>query len=243
MKNLWLFALLLLGSLVFGCASGHLGVYHYTHTAPYSQVMPTYPVYIDKDFGEADRMSIAEALDQWNYALNGHAKFIIVSDTFDMEPEVLSRVTGGDAFAILKVTGSNPIVARSDEIVEEHEHLGHSYSLGFTPSLGSHTIYLVRDRIKDNSMVKGIVMHEVGHALGSEHVGDGLMFPGYDVVRYQCVDYDTIKAVAAYQNWKVDTLNYCVLGAALNTSNNDKRLVNLGEENQRLEAPVDVIRR
>lgn len=245
MKNLVKFAFLILSLSVFliSCATGHLGMYHYTHAPLYSQEMPTYPVYVDKDFGEADRLSIAEALDQWNYALNGHAKFVIVSDTFDMEPEILQRVVSGSAFVILKVSGDNPIVARSDEVVEEHEHKGsHSYSLGFTVAIGNHTIYLVRDRIKENKMVKGIVMHEVGHALGAEHVGDGLMFPGYDAERYQCVDYQTVKAVAEYHNWKVDTLNYCELGASL-TAGGSKRLVDLGKDNQRLETPVDVIRR
>ncbi len=247
MKNLWLFAFLVLGSLVlFGCADTHLGIYHYTRVAPYAQMMPTYPVYVDKEFGEADQLAIAEALDQWNYVINGHAKFIIVSNTFDMEPDVLREVIGGRAFAVLKITSSNPMVARVDEIVEENDHTGgRSYSLGFTPTLGDHTIYLVRDRVRDNSMVKGLIMHEVGHALGVEHGGDGLMSPGYDALRYQCVDYYTAAAAAKAQGWQADTLNYCVLGAAVSSRDTGKHLVNqdLTEENQRLQTPVDVIRR
>ena len=249
MKNLWLFAFWVLGSLVlFGCGTTHLGMYHYTRVASYALIAPTsyYPVYVDKEFGEADQLAIAEALDQWNYVLNGHIKLAIVSNTFDMEPDVLREVIGGRAFAVLKITSSNPMVARVDEIVEENNHTGgRSYSLGFTPTLGDHTIYLVRDRIRQNDMVQGIVMHELGHALGSEHVGEGLMFPGYDAVRYQCVDYDTAAAVAKYQGWKVSTLNYCVLGAAVASGDTSKRLVNqqLTEDNQSFQSPVDVIRR
>lgn len=245
MKNLVKFAFLILSLSVFliACADTHLGMYHYTRVPLYSHVMPTYPVYVDKDFGEADQLSIAEALDQWNYAINGHAKFNIVSNTFDMDPETLSRVMGGSVFVILKITSDNPIVNKPDEIVKEHTQGNiRNYSLGFTPSTGDHTIYLVRDRIRDNHMVKGLVMHEVGHALGAEHGGDGLMTPGYDAERYQCVDYYTANAVAQYHNWKVDTLNYCALGVSLNATEG-KRLVNSGEKDQRLETPVDIIRR
>lgn len=250
MKNLGVFRFFLFGLLLFlmGSCASHLGMYHYTRlpSAVDSSQTLIYPVYIDKDYGEADQIEIANALDQWNYVLNGHAKFVIVSTTFDMDPSVLHDVISGRAFAILKITSHNPMVVTADHVVTDNEHLTRSYSLGFTPDVGVHTVYLVRDRIPSNEMVRGLMMHELGHALGAVHHPGGLMNPRYDAEMFQCVDYDTAVDVAKYNNWKVDTLNYCILGqAALDGKHSEKQLAvqALGKDQQSREPAIDVVGR
>jgi hypothetical protein len=188
---------------VFGCGlASHLGEYHYTHISAVAGNGEVFSVYVDKYFGEADKISIQQALDQWNYVLNGHAKFVIVDDQFDMDPSILQMIVNKNAFLILKITSANPIVP----------NIGPGYwILGFVPVIGNHWIYLVRDRMNNND-IKYITMHEVGHALGAKHTDSGVMFKYYLPEEYQCVDYSAAKQVAAWYHWDVNELNYCMPG-------------------------------
>jgi hypothetical protein len=199
------FGLLIFLSLFFsGCT--HPGMYHYvSHTAPtYS---PLVSVYVDKNFGDADQVSIADAIDQWNYALNGHFKMIIVDHQFDMDQQGMQEVQDRKSFAVLKVDENNAMVQRADQVVRKAG--SGDFALAFTPGPGNHAIYLVRTRIRDNAMVRGIVMHEMGHALGAAHTPHGLMLANYNAETYQCVDYATVLQVATYYHWDVSSMNYC----------------------------------
>lgn len=216
MKNLGQFVFLLCVAICFfGCATGHLGMYQYTHAVPVTQWTEVMPVYIDKDFGDADKVNIARALEQWNFAFNGNARFELVSDRFDMAQEsVLRDVQAGRAFVIFKVNGNNPIVDASDDIVRKYKPgaTGKDLSWGFTTSVGDHKVYLVRDRM-GNDDVFYITMHELGHALGAEHTAEGLMYKFYTREQFQCVDRLAIEEVALYRHWNTRTVNYCVVAA------------------------------
>lgn len=207
MKNLGKFGFLLLiffslFSVVGGCTFPY--PYHYTRLAPTPVVNQLqYPVYIDKNFGSADQLSIANAVDQWNYALNGHLKLVIVDHTFDMQDDRLRAAIKRDAFLILRINSSNPLIP-----TVEPQH----WALGFTPSLGNHWVYLVRDRL-ENEDVEFITMHEIGHALGAGHTSSGLMYKEYSPDTYRCIDFLAVQQVARYQHWDVATLNYCQPGA------------------------------
>lgn len=195
-------------------ATNHLGMYQYTHV-PSNNRTQIMSVYIDKDFGEADKVEIAKALEQWNFALNGNAKFLIASQDFDMsEDSVLRDVQIGKAFLILKVNSNNPIVDAADSVVRQYkpQATGKDLSWGFTTSIGDHKVYLVRDRM-NNGDIFYITMHELGHALGAEHTTDGLMYRLYSQDKFQCVDWLAIKQVAEYHGWDLGSINYCITAA------------------------------
>jgi Matrixin len=242
MKNLGklLFGFLL--ALIFLSCAGHVGMYQYTHVDNNPLWVEIYPVYIDNSFGEADKVAIGRALEQWNFAFNSNARFQLESDKFDMSQEgVLRQVQDGKAFVIFKVNGNNPIVDASDAIVRQYKPgaSGKDLSWGFTTSVGDHKIYLVRDRM-GNGDVFYITMHELGHALGAQHTADGLMYKFYSPERFQCVDRLAIEQVALYHHWDDRTVNYCVLAAPVTPA---QASVDLGEDQQGGQTLVNVIRR
>jgi len=188
-----------------GCAStmGEPGVGKYTYVR-----MPLYegaakrtiPIWVDKGFGEADRLAIDDAIGAWNFALNGYLKLSVVDMEFDMEvPKIVMQVNQG-GWLLLRITSDNPLIPNNRK--------GY-WTIGFVEHVGGHHLYLVRDRLA-NEAVFGVTLHEIGHLLGAGHVGNHLMNPHYSLARFQCIDYETIVAVAAYWGLPADRLNYCI---------------------------------
>ncbi len=196
--------------LSIGCF-GYSGKIHYVRQA-YSPINPemVIPVYVDKDFGAADLVSIAEAVDQWNYVLNGYL-VLRMGDRLD-EMEIVSKVVNG-GIGVVKIKSLDLDKFDAKLLDHEIEIDGKKvpvYTLGFADRVGGHMIYLVRDRL-GNKDVKPIVMHELGHVMGSDHVGHGLMTPLYSG-EWECVDKISMEQVARY--WKIPEwrLNWCYKG-------------------------------
>lgn len=199
----------LLPALLLGCV--HVGMANYTHKPLASNSPTIFPVYVDKNFGSADQLAIQQALEQWNYVFNGHAKLVIVSNHFDMEISLIQQCQQQHGFLIMKLDVNNPITQHADYIAQtEHNGNPNGHSLGFTPAIGDHTIYLVRDRLGSED-VYYIIMHEMGHALGARHTDHGLMYAQYSQEEFQCADYSAVIQVANYQHWPIQDLNYCSL--------------------------------
>lgn len=202
---LWL--ALMISLLASGCAGWtvmtepQLGRYEYTRQG-LRAVTPirTIPIWIDRDFGEADKLAIDDAINAWNYAMNGYVKLVVVDTQFDMEiPKIVEQVKEG-GWLFMKVTSDNSLVPSNDK--------GYK-TIGFTEMVGGHHLYLVRDRLQ-NDDVFGVTLHEIGHLMGSEHVGDRLMYPHYSRARFRCIDYVTVQSVANAWDVPVERLNYCV---------------------------------
>lgn len=180
------------------------GAYRYTDRPALaaSEKIVEWPVYIDQNFNSQERADIINgALGQWNVVLNGHAKFVVVDDHFDMEDSVLKKVVEGRAFLILRVTPDNRIV----QTVDQGQDV-----LGVTPAISMHWLYLVGARLDANrDEFISVTMHEMGHALGAEHTVGGLMNPYYHAEDAQCIDYKAMVQVADFYSWDKDSLNYC----------------------------------
>jgi hypothetical protein len=197
--------LALIAALVSGCGTlmGRplLGRYSYTQQKLYEgPAVKVIPIWIDKGFGEADRLAIDDAIQAWNYALNGYIQLKVVDTNFDMEvSKIVTQVSQG-GWLFMKVNSDNKIVPSNDK--------GY-WTIGFTEQVGGHHLYLVRDRLA-NEDIFGVTLHEIGHLMGSNHVGERLMYPHYNRARFRCIDYTTVATVAKYREIPVGNLNYCI---------------------------------
>ena len=196
MKKLLALLVVVIGLL--GCADRNT-LHYYVNTPSNNVSARKIDIYVDSEFGAADKVAIDDGIKQWNYALNGQIEMRVRSWDFKMEPSILKDP---NAWFILKIKSDSKLL--SGNVVPNQKIV-----LAFADKIGGHYIYMVRDRIW-NEDVKGITMHELGHLLGSEHVGTHLMHDTYVRNKYVCVDYASAESVSKAQKLEMDSLNYCV---------------------------------
>lgn len=196
MKYLYLIFVLLMG-----CANEY-HTFSYTNiVVPSHAPIKTIPVYIDKSFGTEDQISIFDAIDSWNYALNGYIIFKIEKINFDMGLEDMRYGYDHGGLFILKVLHSCEFIPK-----EEDPRLT---TIAWTVK-SKHEIYMVRDYIQTEDMAS-VLRHELGHVLRIEHVNSQtLMNPIFSKEKYRCIDETTIAAIAKQYNLNINNLNYCI---------------------------------
>jgi hypothetical protein len=96
-------------------------------------------------------------------------------------------------------------VASTDRIVSEFRS---ARTLAWCDSIGGNWMYIVRDRVPISEL-RGVTMHEIGHLLGVEHGGQGLMQPVYSREDMQCVDQWTANMVERAVKIPAGSINYC----------------------------------
>ena len=179
----------------------HIG---YTKVEPPTYVAHEVSVYIDKNFGAEDQLMLDDAINAWNYALNGTLKLVVKSTTFDMDMDVIREVfRGSGGFIIIPVNSKDcaflPLAASPDMV-----------NLAWADLTNHHDIYVVRDRVGPASNIKPIMLHEIGHILGAQHIqGYGLMNPTFNAQEYACIDENTIHQISEYNHIPVEFLNFC----------------------------------
>jgi hypothetical protein len=197
------------GLLVCLFSCGHIvKPFHYINQGTYTTIpIKTINIWIDKDFGGEDQLSIDNAIAQWNYALNGYIHLNVVSTKFDMEPEIIKTVLNGGGWLLLKIQEPNPMI---DDGPTDNGNPKY-YTLAWANAIGGNRVYFIRNRLK-NEWMTGVTLHEIGHLLGAEHDKVYLMQPHFNWEDYRCVDYEALKRVATYQQLPFNRLNYCVYG-------------------------------
>jgi hypothetical protein len=156
------------------------------------------PVTIDADFTENERDQIKAAFSEWNLALNGYDYFGIREDAADFP--MLE-----DALKDVQATGQGRLVIRLGDNLSCDDG-----TLAFVTDLGSPVIYVCSLAVGERNL-KAIMMHEIGHTLGMNHIGivGTLMFPGY-TFGAPCIDDVTIRALASIRPaWRYDHLRSC----------------------------------
>lgn len=203
----WLLGILVVLGLALGCMGHTVKPFHYISVPGYSySPLKVYKVWVDKNFGEADKVAIDDAIKQWNYAMNGYVVIQVESYTFDMEIDVLKRVSNGEGWVFLKIDSSSTLI---DDGVKGPDGRPKFYTLAWVNEIGGNRMWMVRDRIANRAVV-GVTLHEIGHLLGANHDTVYLMQPHYNWEDYRCVDYQALVRVAEYQHLPTGRLNYCV---------------------------------
>jgi hypothetical protein len=149
-------------------------------------------VWIDPEFG-ADRKAVLEAIKEWNVALNGHMVLVPIEN--ESAPLALSNTAN-----IIKIHES-----WSREVPENFP----LRMVGVTNKLGGRDIWIIRDRILGDEVL-GVVLHELGHALGVPHLGETSIMYRYAGGEGKCVDKETIDVVAGIWNWDPRSMSYCL---------------------------------
>lgn len=188
----WLLLLVVL--LTVDC---HAVDFIYTANTPVSaERYPEITVWVDKSFGEVDRLAIDDSINTWNYVLNGSRKFRVVSWKFNMDISDIDEAQATGGLLILKISKLDPRVWPGD--------------LAWVDQIGGRKMFVVRESMPKESDLKLVMLHELGHVLGARHKdGDNLMNPTFDSHKYQCVDAQTVEQVAKAQWIPFEQLNYC----------------------------------
>lgn len=195
-------------ALMTGCSSvmfktTRVGQYRYITRNSFAQTPVKYiPIWVDDNFGEADRLSIDDAVNKWNYSLNNYIKLEVVDYHFKMEPDKVKKRLETNGWIFMRTIHTDKSIPKTEN--------GYKI-IGFCNVIGGNYIYIVRDSI-GNKDVMGVMLHEIGHLLGANHVDEDLMYNHYTESGYQCIDYKAIDEVAKYQHLPIDNLNYCING-------------------------------
>jgi hypothetical protein len=129
----------------------------------------------------------------------------VESYNFDMEVPILKSVLARDGLVILQVDHTSFLIPDSN---------GKHNTLAWANDIGGNKIWMVRDRFYTPDTYP-IMLHELGHILGSDHEADipanqgYLMYPHYERGKYNCVDGRAMQKVARFQMLFPERLNYC----------------------------------
>jgi hypothetical protein len=145
------------------------------------------PVRIGDGFTAYERARILRAVNEWNYALNGHVRFEIVEEEAPYE-----------------------IVASSLRAPNPPPGVRPKYLLANTPPpMSGPMISQVFVQRLGNRDLKALMLHELGHMLGLPHANAGVMSPDYDLIGWRCIDKTTATALAIKRNLPLGQFNWC----------------------------------
>jgi hypothetical protein len=163
------------------------------------------PVFIDAAFSEADKLNIIRAVNQWNFALNGHLRFETHCNEGPWKIEDIDRAFFEHGLIIIRLS------SRTCNFIPDLEvdPTGRAKVLAWVNKIGGYRIYVVRDRLRDDDVFY-IMQHEIGHALGARHrPGKNLMYFEYYKDYYACIDRQTSDQVAEFLSIPQKEMNYC----------------------------------
>jgi hypothetical protein len=158
----------------------------------------TLTVYVDRDFGSAERDRIGFALEQWNHVLNGLVRFRATLLPPDPSDQTLAQIRRSGAWIVAKVDSRHPAA---------RDRTALAMTVG---GRGGGFVYVISDRFGTRDLT-AVMLHELGHVLGAGHDPHGhLMAPVYDRSNGHCIDRGAVAMVAQAQHLPLNQLNWCV---------------------------------
>lgn len=177
--------LILVLALVFasGCSE------KWSEPAQNGSLIPPTMGYVCVDLPQTTRPTALEAVAEWDHAVHNWKKLVIV----DGQPGDSSLCS----YWIHEVPEQLP------------EGQGLSDSSAAWTTVGGRDISMRRGRYEANT--KGVLVHELGHALGAQHLPGTTMNPTYkkDYLRGDCPDAPTVAQVAAWNRVNIELLAWC----------------------------------
>ncbi len=80
-------------------------------------------------------------------------------------------------------------------------------ALAWASMIGGREVSLIKGRYEHD--ITGIVLHELGHCLGAQHVPGTLMNPRWEPGLFVCPDATTVAQVAAWHHADLGLLSWC----------------------------------
>jgi hypothetical protein len=183
---------------VWGAAPATAAPDYTSHPPPVGKAR-SLPVFIDTSFPGADKDQIRSAIDEWNQALNGVVKVVVV-------PSATESLEGAKPWVIRKAAGRDGV----REPGRKDQNLGTVQPL---PMGGGVLIVFsgANDYMRANGLtLRDVMMRELGHVVGLRHSEHGdLLAADYRVGDASCVDRATAARVAQVLQVPEQALNWC----------------------------------
>lgn len=166
-------------------------------------------------FGCEPRWIGPRRIDTWNGVQNAYVCLDLPSGVLDEAADAVKTwdkslrqwkrmipVVGGDNITDEFEMGCSYLITEVDK-----PNPGDPLAVAWASRIGGRYIYLRKGYYEED--IKVIVLHELGHALGAQHVAGTLMNPTYDTITRKCPDVTTVSQVAAFNGLDLSTLSWC----------------------------------
>lgn len=174
------------------------------HTGMNREFVPGQPktisVYVDQNFTFFENKAIDRAIQEWNHTLNGQLNLQIQEPNIKINSKVINDQS---KFFVVKSVVVEPGSINKTAYYPAPLEAGNAYGYA-----DKNVAYIFRDRFVASYMY-GVVLHELGHLLGADHKGDGLMATEFDRDKMKCVDFDTIEQVTKVWHLPMQKMHHC----------------------------------
>lgn len=160
----------------------------WTRPAQNGSFVPPGKVYVCVDLPEKQQAAAELAVAGWDRALHLWKRIVYVEGGSD----AAGLLGGPCTYWVHEVT----------EVNEEDEHI-----LAWASALGGHEISMRKGWYEHDTT--GILLHELGHAFGAQHVPGTLMNASWYRHGFTCPDVTTVAQVAAWNRINMAMLCWC----------------------------------